>query len=103
MPLPQAGQAGMSVLDIDTAGLYRPRTKETREAYEALLSVVQGQFGDQPQVRIDAWLNGGERRCDWGACSPAQVAGSVARCGGHVCCQACTAGSCVAGHPPWCR
>ena len=39
----------MSVLDIDTAGLYRPRTKETREAYEALLSVIQGQFGDQPQ------------------------------------------------------
>jgi hypothetical protein len=35
-------------LDIDTAGLYRPRTKETREAYEALLSVIQGQFGDQP-------------------------------------------------------
>lgn len=38
----------MSVLDIDTAGLYRPRTKETREAYEALLSVIQTQFGDQP-------------------------------------------------------
>jgi pre-mRNA-splicing helicase BRR2 len=39
----------MSVLDIETAGLYRPRTKETREAYEALLSVIQAQFGDQPQ------------------------------------------------------
>ena len=38
----------MSVLDIDTAGLYRPRTKETREAYEALLSVIRAQFGDQP-------------------------------------------------------
>lgn len=38
----------MSVLDIDTAGLYRPRTKETREAYEALLSVIREQFGDQP-------------------------------------------------------
>jgi hypothetical protein len=36
-------------LDIDTAGLYRPRTKETQEAYEALLSVIQAQFGDQPQ------------------------------------------------------
>lgn len=39
-PLQGAG-GGMSVLDIDTAGLYRPRTKETREAYEALLSVIQ--------------------------------------------------------------
>ena len=38
----------MSVLDIDTAGFYRPRTKETREAYEALLSVIREQFGDQP-------------------------------------------------------
>ena len=45
----QGQGGGMSVLDIDTAGLYRPRTKETREAYEALLSVIQGQFGDQPQ------------------------------------------------------
>lgn len=51
LPFPpaQAGAgAGMSVLDIDTAGLYRPRTKETREAYEALLSVIREQFGDQP-------------------------------------------------------
>ena len=46
---PQGAGGGVSVLDIDTAGLYRPRTKETREAYEALLSVIQGQFGDQPQ------------------------------------------------------
>lgn len=44
----QGAAAGVSVLDIDTAGLYRPRTKETREAYEALLAVIQGQFGDQP-------------------------------------------------------
>ncbi|KAL4451451.1 hypothetical protein ABPG75_007113 [Micractinium tetrahymenae] len=42
------GGGGMSVLDIDTAGMYRPRTKETREAYEALLSVIREQFGDQP-------------------------------------------------------
>lgn len=39
----------MSVLDIDTAGFYRPRTKETREAYEALMGVIREQFGDQPQ------------------------------------------------------
>eukprot|EP00887_Chlorella_sp_A99_P002917 scaffold6.g2917.t1 len=44
----RAGGAA-SVLDIDTAGTYRPRTRETREAYEALLSVIQAQFGDQPQ------------------------------------------------------
>ena len=46
--LPQGTASGMSVLDIDTAGMYRPRTKETREAYEALLSVIREQFGDQP-------------------------------------------------------
>jgi hypothetical protein len=44
----QGAGGGMSVLDIDTAGFYRPRTKETREAYEALLSVIREQFGDQP-------------------------------------------------------
>ena len=42
----------MSVLDIDTAGFYRPRTKETREAYEALMGVIREQFGDQPQVGL---------------------------------------------------
>jgi pre-mRNA-splicing helicase BRR2 len=41
--------SSMSVLDIETAGFYRPRTKETQEAYEALLSVIREQFGDQPQ------------------------------------------------------
>jgi len=46
-PLQGTG-GGMSVLDIDTAGLYRPRTKETREAYEALLGLIREQFGDQP-------------------------------------------------------
>lgn len=44
----QAGNA-LSVLDVETAGLYRPKTKETREAYEALLSFIRGQFGDAPQ------------------------------------------------------
>ncbi len=42
------GAAGPSVLDVDSAGLYRPRTKETREAYEALLSSIQAAFGDAP-------------------------------------------------------
>lgn len=46
--LTQAAGGGMSVLDIDTAGLYRPRTKETREVYEALMGLIRGQFGDQP-------------------------------------------------------
>lgn len=44
----RAGGAASSVLDIDTAGQYRPRTAETRQAYEALLSVVRSAFGDQP-------------------------------------------------------
>lgn len=33
---------------MDAAGSYRPATRETRAAYEALLAVVQAQFGDQP-------------------------------------------------------
>ena len=41
--------AGMSVMDLDTAGFYRPRTKETRAAYEAMLNAIHAQFGDQPQ------------------------------------------------------
>ena len=45
-----AAAVGVSVLDLDTAGFYRPKTKETREAYEALLAVIHGQFGEQPQV-----------------------------------------------------
>ena len=39
---------GMSVLDLETAGLYKPKTKETRAAYEALLSAIRSQFGDAP-------------------------------------------------------
>lgn len=38
-----------SVLSIVDDGMYRPKTKETRAAYEALLSLIQQQFGDQPQ------------------------------------------------------
>ncbi|KAI5074534.1 hypothetical protein GOP47_0010495 [Adiantum capillus-veneris] len=38
-----------SVLTIVDDGMYRPKTKETRAAYEALLSLIQHQFGDQPQ------------------------------------------------------
>jgi hypothetical protein len=37
-------------MDIDQAGVYRPKTKQTRDAYEALLSVIHQQFGEQPQV-----------------------------------------------------
>lgn len=49
----------MSVLDIDTAGLYRPRTKETREAYEALLSIIQvGAW--EPERSCSALLLGAE-------------------------------------------
>lgn len=44
----RTGGAGPSVLDMDTAGLYRPRTKETRAAYEALLNTIHATFGDQP-------------------------------------------------------
>jgi len=39
---------GVSVLDLETAGLYKPKTKETRSAYEALLSAIRSQFGDAP-------------------------------------------------------
>ena len=41
-----------SVLELDQVNFYRPRTQETRAAYEALLSVIRQQFGDQPQVRL---------------------------------------------------
>ena len=37
------------VWDLKNCSFYRPRTKETREAYESLLSVISQQFGDQPQ------------------------------------------------------
>lgn len=42
-------RAARSVLDVDAAGLYRPRTRETRAAYEAMLSKIQESLGDQPE------------------------------------------------------
>lgn len=42
-------QYGTSVLDLDTAGSYRPKTRETRAAYETLLSFLLSQLGDLPQ------------------------------------------------------
>lgn len=38
-----------SVLSVVDDAVYQPKTKETRAAYEALLSVIQQQFGGQPQ------------------------------------------------------
>lgn len=38
-----------SVLSLVEEGVYQPKTKETSAAYEALLSVIQQQFGGQPQ------------------------------------------------------
>lgn len=38
-----------SVLSLSDDAVYQPKTKETRAAYEALLSVIQQQFGGQPQ------------------------------------------------------
>lgn len=37
-----------SILDLDTSGTYRPTSRETKQAYEAILDVVAKQFGDQP-------------------------------------------------------
>ncbi|KQJ92834.1 DExH-box ATP-dependent RNA helicase DExH12 [Brachypodium distachyon] len=37
-----------SVLSLADDVVYRPQTKETRAAYEAMLSVIQQQFGGQP-------------------------------------------------------
>lgn len=38
-----------NVLNVGLEQTYYPRTKETRGAYEALLSFIRGQVGDQPQ------------------------------------------------------
>ena len=51
-----AGPQPMPLLPVSRpfasqGGLYRPRTKETREAYEALLAIIHSLFGEQPQVR----------------------------------------------------
>lgn len=45
----QKNVPGVSILDIETSGFYKPRTKESREAYETMLSVIQGQFEGVPQ------------------------------------------------------
>ncbi|KAG6435879.1 hypothetical protein SASPL_100760 [Salvia splendens] len=37
-----------SVLNSSDEGVYQPKTKETRAAYEAMLSVIQQQLGGQP-------------------------------------------------------
>lgn len=42
------GGGGVSVMDLDEQGMYRPKTKETRDAYEALLSSMAAVFGEQP-------------------------------------------------------
>ena len=39
---------GGNVLELDSEGVYQPKTRETRAAYETLLSIIRGQFGDQP-------------------------------------------------------
>ncbi|CAI5996773.1 unnamed protein product [Closterium sp. NIES-64] len=44
-----AGFQEDTVLSLVDDGMYRPRTRETRAAYELLLSLIQQQFGDQPQ------------------------------------------------------
>ena len=36
------------MLSLGSEGLYRPKTRETRAAYEALLCQISAQFGDQP-------------------------------------------------------
>lgn len=36
------------MMDLEAGGFYQPRTAGTRDAYEALLSLIQTQFGDQP-------------------------------------------------------
>ena len=38
----------MTVLEVEAQGVYRPKTRETRAAYEAMLSFIQGKVGDQP-------------------------------------------------------
>lgn len=38
----------VSVLNTTEEGVYQPKTKETRAAYEAMLSVIQQQLGGQP-------------------------------------------------------
>eukprot|EP00983_Pelagomonas_calceolata_P060820 1146539-Pelagomonas_calceolata.AAC.11 len=51
---------GLSVMDTDNAGMYRPKTKETRDAFETLLAVIHTQFGEQPQGSVHMALKGGD-------------------------------------------
>jgi pre-mRNA-splicing helicase BRR2 len=37
-----------SILSVADDGMYRPKTRDTRLAYEKLLAAIQAQFGDQP-------------------------------------------------------
>ena len=43
-----------SVLSSSDDGVYQPKTKETRAAYEAMLSVIQHQLGGQPLSIVSA-------------------------------------------------
>ncbi|KAJ6358699.1 hypothetical protein OIU76_000427 [Salix suchowensis] len=43
-----------SVLTSAEEGVYHPKTKETRAAYEAMLSVIQHQLGGQPLNIVSA-------------------------------------------------
>ncbi|KAG4381969.1 hypothetical protein AAZX31_15G237500 [Glycine max] len=43
-----------SVLSASDDGVYQPKTKETRAAYEAMLSVIQNQLGGQPLSIVSA-------------------------------------------------
>jgi pre-mRNA-splicing helicase BRR2 len=45
----KAKQDKATVFDDHAAGTYRPKTEETRGAYELMLSFIQGQLGDHPQ------------------------------------------------------
>lgn len=47
-PKKRRAGAGPSVMDLEAAGYYQPRTRQTRDAYEALLDTIQTLFGDQP-------------------------------------------------------
>lgn len=40
--------AGLDVLNAEVDAVYRPQTRDTKRAYEALLSIIQTQMGDKP-------------------------------------------------------
>ncbi|CAO2814579.1 unnamed protein product [Amaranthus hypochondriacus] len=43
-----------SVLNVAEEGIYQPKTKETRAAYETMLSIIQQQLGGQPLNIVSA-------------------------------------------------